>query len=143
MRVRFLLGAPRLLTQSLLAFSYFLVAFRFKTFKVYKEAKRYDKHCLLLSQKYIKNKNPELSSQIEKALISIILNIAEGSGGESDGEFARFISISIKSLYETVAGFDIAQDLSYITTDKQTEIENMAENILRQLCAFRNKLKNS
>ncbi len=44
-----------------------------------------------------------LSDQLRRAVSSILFNIAEGSGSESDKEFLRFLHISRKSLYETIA----------------------------------------
>ncbi len=40
------------------------------------------------------------ANQLEGAALSVTNNIAEGSGSDSDIEFARFIGISRKSVYE-------------------------------------------
>ena len=71
-----------------------------------------------------------------------MLNIAEGSADNSDAEFARFLGISIRSVYETVAGFDAATLYGFIEEDLNTEIEEMAHSLVKQLAAFRAKLKN-
>lgn len=117
------------------------MAFRFKNFRVYKDSKEFLKFCTLIIESDIKKKHPDLASQISRALASIILNIAEGSGGESDIEFARFISIAIKSTYEVVAGFDVALALNLTKPEVQTEVEKRAEQILKELNAFRRTLK--
>ena len=44
-----------------------------------------------------------LKSQLIRAGTSVALNIAEGSTGQSDAEQARFLTISVRSLVETVA----------------------------------------
>ena len=44
-----------------------------------------------------------LKSQLLRAGTSIALNIAEGSTGQSDKEFARFLGFALRSLVETVA----------------------------------------
>ena len=82
--------------------------FRFKNFRVYQEAKDYCKYCRDVIERYVEKKDKGLTNQLERALHSIVLNIAEGSADNSDPEFARFLSISIRSVYETVAGFDLA-----------------------------------
>jgi four helix bundle protein len=82
-----------------------------------------------------------LASQIEGALNSIVLNIAEGSADQSDIEFARFLGISIRSVYETVAGFDLALLYGLISEEQNEEIESAAHDLVRQWSGFRNSLK--
>jgi four helix bundle protein len=88
--------------------------FRFKEFRVYNEAKEYCKFCRDIAKEHIAYKDAGLTNQIERALHSLVLNIAEGSADNSDAEFARFLGISIRSVYETVAGFDLATLHEYI-----------------------------
>ena len=115
--------------------------FRFKNFRVYQEAKDYCKFCRDVIKKYVEKKDKGLANQLERALHSIVLNIAEGSADNSDSEFARFLSISMRSVYETVAGFDLATVHRYIAEDLNQEIEDKAHNLVKQLSSFRNKLK--
>ena len=115
--------------------------FRFKSFKVYRDAKEYCKFCRDIVEKQIKRKDKELASQIERALNSIVLNIAEGSADNSDAEFARFLGISIRSVYETVAGFDLALLYGLILQDQNETIESAAHNLIKQLSGFRNSLR--
>ena len=117
--------------------------FRFKSFKVYQDSKKFCKSCRDIVEKHIKKKDKELASQIEKALNSIVLNIAEGSADNSDAEFARFLGISIRSVYETVAGFDLAILYGMIGDEQNEKIESDAHELVKQLSAFRNSLKTS
>ena len=84
-----------------------------------------------------------MASQIERALNSIVLNIAEGSADNSDTEFARFLGISIRSVYETVAGFDLALLYGMIGAVQNEKIESDAHELVKQLSAIRNSLKTS
>jgi len=117
--------------------------FRFKKFKVYQDSKRFCKFCRDIVEKHIKRRDKELASQIERALNSIILNIAEGSADNSDVEFARFLGISIRSVYEVVAGFDLALLYGMIVAEQNEKIESDAQEIVKQLSGFRNSLKPS
>jgi four helix bundle protein len=117
------------------------IKFRFKGFKIYQNAKEFCRFCRLLVQEQIKNKDRDLASQIERALHSIVLNIAEGSADQSDTEFSRFLGISIRSVYETVAGFDLALLYGMISAGQNEEIESRAHALVKQLAAFRNSLK--
>jgi four helix bundle protein len=115
--------------------------FRFKGFKVYQNSMEFCKFCRLLVYDQIKNKDRDLASQLERALHSIVLNIAEGSADQSDAEFSRFLGISIRSVYETVAGFDLACLYGMISAEQNEEIESRAHALVKQLAAFRNSLK--
>ena len=50
-----------------------------------------------------KSENLNLRSQLERASTSVVLNIAEGSTGQTDAEQARFLGLSLRSLMECVA----------------------------------------
>jgi len=63
-----------------------------------------------------------LSSQIQRAVTSVSLNIAEGKGSGYDKEFARFLSIALRSLHETVAALILATELGYL---REKDIENL------------------
>ncbi len=115
--------------------------FRFKSFRVYQDAKKYCKFCRNVIQRYIEKPDKGLTNQLERALNSIVLNIAEGSADNSDVEFARFLGISIRSVYESVAGFDLATLYEYIDEDANERIEEEAHKLVKQLVSFRNKLK--
>ena len=53
----------------------------------------------------------ELASQMRRAAISVVSNIAEGSGRAGDPEFARFLRIAPGSATELEAQLVIAGDL--------------------------------
>jgi four helix bundle protein len=52
-----------------------------------------------------------LTAQLRKAVASVPLNIAEGSGCSTDGEFARFLGYAYRSLKEVVTGLELCQRL--------------------------------
>jgi len=47
----------------------------------------------------------------------------------------------MRSVYETVAGFDLATLYEYIDEDLNQRIEEKAHSLVKQLASFRNKLK--
>jgi four helix bundle protein len=117
------------------------MSFRFKKFRVYEEAKKFAKFCREIIEGNIRKKDRELASQAERALNSIVLNIAEGSADSSDAEFARFLGIAIRSVYEVVAALDLALLYGMIGPEQNDSIEAQADELVRQLSAFRNSLK--
>lgn len=115
--------------------------FRFKTFKVYQDSKAFCKFCREVVARDIRGEDADLARQIRRALNSIVLNIAEGSADSSDVEFARFLGMSVRSVYETVAGFDLALLYELIDQSLNDKIEQDAHDLVRQLSGFRKSLR--
>jgi hypothetical protein len=51
------------------------------------------------------------------------------------------LGISIRSVYETVAGFDLGIVYGYIEKDLFEIVENKAHALVKQLVSFRQRLK--
>lgn len=115
--------------------------FRFREFKVYKDAQVFRAGIYQLTKKFPKDEMFGLTSQVRRAANSIILNIAEGSNRESDLDFKRFLNISLTSLEEVVACLDIALDENFITTKEHLEKLEAAETLGKQLLGFIKKLR--
>jgi len=115
--------------------------FRFREFKVYKDARTFSLELKNLSKKkFPKEEKFGLLSQLWRALDSIILNIAEGSDRGTDKDFALFLNRSHTSLNEVVSCLDIALDNKYISEEDHALYLNEAANLADQLTAFRVKL---
>jgi len=117
--------------------------FRFRNFQVYKDALTFQGELKDLSRKeFPKAEQFCLTSQLWRALDSIILNIAEGSDRGTDRDFAHFLNISHTSLNEVVACLDLALNNKYISISKHQEYLDKSEKLANQLTAFRKKLIN-
>lgn len=82
-----------------------------------------------------------LSSQMKRATDSVSLNIAEGSTGQSNPEFNRFLGIALRSAIEVVGCIFLAKRRGYISDENFAKINNMCEDILVMINALRNSLK--
>ena len=82
-----------------------------------------------------------LSSQIQRAAVSVSSNIAEGSVRFSSKEQIRFYEVAFGSLMEVVSQIILAQKLNYISNENFVEIRNLVEEISRMLNAL-SKSKN-
>ena len=65
-----------------------------------------------------------ITSQIRRAAVSVVLNIAEGYGRKSKDEFKRFLRISLGSANETETLLMLSRDLGYIENKKCEELIN-------------------
>lgn len=116
--------------------------FRFRNFPVYQEARHFREELKKLTkEKFPKEENYILKSQLWRALDSILLNIAEGSERYSDIDFSRFLNTAITSLNEVVACLDCALDDKYINEKEHQNYIIKAENIYKQLRAFSSKVR--
>ena len=66
-----------------------------------------------------------LSNQIRRAADSVVLNIAEGSTGQSNGKFSKFLGYALRSAVEVVACLFIAKKKGYLT--EEIFLKNYAE----------------
>ena len=118
--------------------------FRFLEWQVYKDAREFRKK---VKQEIKVHFPPEekyrLAGQIERALSSICLNIAEGSNKLSDIELSRYLNNASGSLEEVVSGLDLARNDGYISNDIFNALVKDAENIGRQLIAFGKSARNN
>ena len=69
-----------------------------------------------------------MTSQIRRAAISISSNIAEGSGRNSDKDFAHFLEQAYGSLMEVASTFYLAFDEGYI---KENDLDPLFEELER------------
>lgn len=60
------------------------------------------------------NEKYGLVSQLRRSSISVPSNIAEGFGRNSQGDFKRFLNISMGSLFELQTEIEIARNLGFI-----------------------------
>ncbi len=82
-----------------------------------------------------------LSSQMKRAADSVSLNIAEGSTGQTNPEFRRFLGIALRSAIEVVGCIHLAKRRGYISDQDFDKIYKMCEEILVMINALRNSLK--
>ncbi|MEO7985670.1 MAG: four helix bundle protein [Gemmatimonadales bacterium] len=69
-----------------------------------------------------------LTSQARRAAHSAAANIAEGFAKRGPREFRRYLDISLGSLAELSYTLRLARDLSLLTPEKWTELNELHEN---------------
>lgn len=117
------------------------MAFKFEELKIWKESVKFAIEVYTLTKKLPKHEQFGLTSQLNRAVTSISLNIAEGHGRNSDADFSRFIQISIGSLNELVTLLYICLEEKYINKVEFDLFYSRCEQISKMLHAFRNYLK--
>ena len=80
-----------------------------------------------------------LTSQMNRASVSMPSNIAEGSN-RGNKHFIHFLNISLGSSFELQTQLLIANEYNYRSTEKTLEIENKIIELQKMISGFINKL---
>jgi four helix bundle protein len=72
-----------------------------------------------------------LRDQIRRSSVSVMANIAEGQGRNSDKEFENFLNIAHGSVAETQSHLYVAVDLMYLSETNFKEIYDLLDEIGR------------
>ena len=77
-----------------------------------------------------------LCDQLQRAVVSISSNIAEGSARPSDYDFAHFLDMALGSAYEVETQLIISKNIGYINLDIYEQLHNDVISIEKQLAGF-------
>jgi four helix bundle protein len=98
------------------------MSFKFEKLIVWQKAVDVSFNIDKLTKTFPKDELFILSAQIKRAADSISLNIAEGSTGQSNAEFNRFLGYALRSNIEVVGCLDLAQKRNLIQPDDFTKL---------------------
>ena len=112
----------------------------FEKLRVWKNARLVVKEVYLLSGTFPQDERFGLISQVRRAAISVVLNIAEGSGRQTRKDQAFFYRVAFSSLLEVLSALIIAVDLSYIAMRQLLEVRILIERVSNQLNALQKSL---
>ena len=116
------------------------MAFKFEKLLVWQKALDFTTEIHELTKTFPKDEMFILTSQIKRAADSIALNGAEGSTGQSDAEFRKFIGYSVRSSIEVVACLHIAKKRNLIPNDKFETLYEEGTVIIKMLQALKKTL---
>ncbi len=108
--------------------------------KVYHDAKALNKD-ILYFVKNSKQTDSYLRDQLRRASISIVINIAEGSGKFSKADKRNFYTISRGSAYECVSVLDIIHEEQQLSDEDYKKFYSRYEIISKMLLGLINSQK--
>ena len=114
---------------------------KFRKLNVWNKAIDFVEEIYRLSNRFPDEELYGLTSQVRRAATSIALNIAEGSGADSDKEFKRFLTIALRSNYELMCGIEIASRLKYCAITEKEHILIKSDELSAMLVGLKRKLK--
>jgi four helix bundle protein len=107
-----------------------------KNLEVYEISRKLVQECYILTRAFPAIEKFNLVQQINRAALSVVLNIAEGASRKSSLERKRFYEISRGSIIEIDAALQISFDLNYIDETNLKNIKPLVQstfNILSRM----------
>ncbi|HZG01513.1 MAG TPA: four helix bundle protein [Chitinophagales bacterium] len=112
----------------------------FKELKVWQKSRGFVKEVYLVTSKFPPDERFGMTSQFGCAAVSIVLNIAEGAGKNSDMDFSRFLDNAFGSAVEVETLIYLSFDLNFVDEPTQsellhtvTEIQKIIHSLLQRL----------
>ena len=115
--------------------------FKFENLIIWQKAMDLGEEIDKLADIFPKKEIYNLSSQIRRAGDSIALNISEGSIGQSNPEFKKFMGYAIRSLAEVVTCLYKAKRRDYFSEQEFNKYYDDSFNLMNMMIAFKNKIK--
>jgi len=115
--------------------------FRFEGLDIWHMARAYSTKVYAVTTKFPHHEDYGLRSQMNRAVNSISLNIAEGSAKRSNKAFDAYLDNSVGSTFEVVGGSFLAFDRGYIGESERQELYDDGERLAKSINAFRKTLR--
>ena len=94
----------------------------YRKLEVWSLGRAYVVECYRATKDFPDSERFGLMAQIRRSAVSIPANIAEGAGRDSEGDFLRFLRISLGSLNEVETLLEVSFDLGFINDDRLREL---------------------
>jgi four helix bundle protein len=112
----------------------------FKDIRVWQDAMTLAKNVYLSTTHFPANEKYGLTSQINRAAVSIPSNIAEGAGRESVKEFSHFISIALGSAYELETQILLSESFGFQSKESFLSMHHEIGRLQKMLVSFKRAL---
>jgi four helix bundle protein len=100
------------------------------------------KHIYGITKFFPSNERFALTDQIQRSVVSVSANIAEGFGRVSKAEKLQFYNIAYGSLLETKSHLLIADKLGYLTISEHNNTMQLITDVQKLIIASRKALHN-
>jgi four helix bundle protein len=108
-----------------------------KKLEVYQAVRDLTKTVYLCSNKLPPEEKFNMVQQVRRAVLSVKLNLAEGSSRKSEVELKRFYEIAQGSVVELDAAFETAVDLDYFKISDLNDLGNQLNKCFAMLAKMR------
>ena len=113
----------------------------FRNYKVWQDAVDYASKVYKVTSDMPWFEKKGLCDQLQRAVVSISSNIAEGSAKPSDAEFAHFLDTALGSAFEVETQLQIAKNVGYINEELYNNLLTEINNIEKQINSLINNIR--
>lgn len=113
----------------------------FRDLRVWQASRELAGEVYRLTQEWPREERFGLTQQIQRAVVSVPSNIAEGFGRDTVKEYLRFLAIARGSLAEVQTQVIIAGDLGYVEIAQAEQVVEAATSVMKQVNALRRSLR--
>lgn len=113
---------------------------RYKNLKVWQRAMDMTESIYRISAAFPKDELFGLTSQIRRSAVSVVSNIAEGAGRNSNPDFVRFLNMANGSINELETQLLIGQRLNFVTEKQMVEMQSEIHEVQKMNYALTQKL---
>ena len=119
----------------------------FRNYKVWQDAVEYSTKIYQQTDKMPWFEKKGLCDQLQRAVVSISSNIAEGTARSSDADFAHFLDFALGSAFEVETQLKIAKNVGYFDNldenlnvnyqalmDRLHSIERQLNGLIKTIC---------
>jgi four helix bundle protein len=117
------------------------VQYKFQNLAIYQLGLDFVDELYELSRRLPDDERLNLRSKLERAATSIVLNIAEGTTGQSEFEQNRFLGLALRSYIETVACLDLIERRNYLEPGALGSARDLGHSLFLKLQAFRKSVR--
>jgi four helix bundle protein len=117
------------------------VPFRFESLKIWHMARAYATKVYAVTTRFPRHEDYGLRSQMNRAVNSVSLNIAEGAARSTNKAFDYHLEVAVGSTFEVVGASFLALDRGYITEQEQQMLYDQGEQLAKSINAFRRTLR--
>lgn len=114
---------------------------QYEKLRVTQEIRVFIRSVYAVTKHFPKDEVFALTSQIRRASISVLLNLAEGHARRGRKEYVSFLKISIGSLLEADAAIKIAFDLGYVSEEEMKKIAFHIQSVYFPLLKLRDSIE--
>lgn len=104
----------------------------FRNLEIWIGSLRFTKEIYVHAELFPTKEKYGLSSQMQRAAVSIVSNVAEGPSRKSETDFARFLEIAMGSAFEVETQLIIAKELNYLPEQKLDKLIKQLTIIQKQ-----------
>ncbi|EKB49162.1 hypothetical protein B879_02260 [Cecembia lonarensis LW9] len=116
--------------------------FRFESLDIWKESIDLTNILFDIADLAEEKKKYKFAEQLNGAALSISNNIAEGSGSYSNKDFANFLNISRRSIFECANILHVYEKRRIITEDQRLNLNDKLLELSKKIHFFRKSLIN-